>query len=166
MDFLILEEAMTKDQWLHSAQSWGLGLVLVGALMLAASPAEAIPVAGDYLFTSGLTGTFTSTGSSLSAWEIQFGPAAWSNLSSIIVFQNNADIFENDSFLTFDSLHLDWRVNRYIIPTRGLAEGSFSFSPVSSVPEPGTGLLVVTGILGFVGYHQWRLRKQNGLQAG
>ena len=93
MDFLILEEAMTKDQWFHSAQSWGLGLVLVGALILSASPAHAIPVAGDYQFTSGLSGTFTSNGNSLSAWEIQFGTLQFSS-SSDFVFRNEVDIFE------------------------------------------------------------------------
>ncbi len=154
-----------QDRWLHSFQSWSIGLVFVGMVMLAATPAEAIPVASDYLFTSGLTGTFTSTGSSLSAWEIQFGTLQFSS-SSDFLFRNEVDIFETDFFLSFVSLHIDWRVNRFIIPQASI-DSQFLFSPaVSSVPEPATGLLVLTGILGFVGYHQWRPRKQNELQAG
>ena len=51
-----------------------VGLSLLGGVaVVAPTQSYAIPVAGEYAFTSGLSGTFTSDGSKLTAWNI-LGP--------------------------------------------------------------------------------------------
>lgn len=45
-------------------------VLFTASIGMGPQPAQAIPTAGDYIFTSGLSGTFTSDGSMLTVWHI------------------------------------------------------------------------------------------------
>lgn len=158
---------MTKEQRLHSYWSLGMGLLLTVVLILTSAPAEAIPVAGNYLFTSGLSGSFTSNGSSLTAWSID--DLFFNNWSHTIPLQLVPTNEARNFFTHFstESLAIDWVHNEYVSASSlGLELNAFTITSASTpVPEPNSALLLGLGLLLLLGYG-WRQRRQAGMQIG
>ena len=146
-----------------------------------ARTAEAIPIAGDYTISSPfLNGTFTSTGTALSAWNFfdSLNNITWSGLP---VSPTNTAIELNTSSF-FDQLisslppHRTARVqiiwakdaHRAIVP-RGdedveIIRSLITITPISAaIPEPSTVLLFATGLLALEGY-RWRQRRRERIQ--
>jgi hypothetical protein len=159
-----------------------LGLVL-GLAVTAISPSSshAIPTAGDYIFTSGPTGTFTSTGTDLTAWSITdlFGKT-WSNLDNSLTLQSNGpDFFQQTGDpSTLNGVPELLRIVWTDLTTQHAGKvGSgccvatspipFTYTPVTAVPEPASLILVGLGfsLLALVRYLN-RQRRQGGLQIG
>ena len=157
-------------------------LLAVGAVsaLLTLSPptAHAIPVAGDYVFTSGLTGTFTSTGTSLSAWN--FGEVGsvlvYNNTNgSQIVNLNNALQFRAAINPSIQEIEINW--NPLSAPGQaGIVDYQnggqvrpyiYTYTPVTAVPEPPTVVLqgLALAVLALMGSIR-RQRHQAGLQVG
>lgn len=150
-----------------SAMVVGLGLCLVVSAT-APTPSHAIPVAGDYEFTNGLTGTFHSNGLSLTLWNITdpLGNVWQTGAPGTSVLINDITSFALISGVTAD-LSLNWRdggyqAHRFLISSKG----DFSFQAVTSqVPEPSSALLLLAGLCLLAGYG-WGQRRQAGLQIG
>ena len=150
----------------------GLGLVLglvLGLQLFTAATAHAIPVQGDYVFTSGLSGTFSSDGSKLTAWNI-IDPNAitWANtnLTQTVVFNDSSYLGLQSG--TAAQILLDWgRAHVNGNAGRQFFSNNFSFivAPPTAVPEPRSGSLLALGLLALLGYG-WRQRRQAGLQIG
>ena len=148
----------------------------LNALLTIAPPtAHAIPTAGDYVFTSGLTGTFTSTGSSLSAWQITDPSGNPYNSLTDTVVDNSPVLFAVKTGPDFPFLQLEWDISglgnhafQYVLDS-GFASGSLpmTFQAVSSssVPEPSAVVLLGIGLLALVGYVR-RQRHHAELQVG
>lgn len=159
-----------------------LGLVL-GLAITAMTPSSshAIPTAGDYIFTSGPTGTFTSSGTDLTAWSITdlFGKT-WSNLDNSLTLQaNGPDVFEQIGdpstlngvpellrivWTDLTTQHAGKMASGCCVATAPIP---FTYTRVTSVPEPASLILVGLGLslLVLVGYVN-RQRHQGGLQVG
>ncbi len=151
----------------------------LSAYILNPTPASAIPSAGDYVFTSGLTGTFTSSGTQLTSWNFTdpINDIPW--LSAFSPLSNNETSFFNEIFATLiggglpgtflnSSILINWVTNefratlqtdRFSPPIDAATEGPFSFRLDSGagnpVPEPSTVGLLTIGLLGLLAY-EWR----------
>ena len=146
-------------------------------LTLTAPAAHAIPVAGDYEFTSGLVGTFTSDGNQLTAWDFYASIVPqmhWRNDGATQVLDNNIHFFQA-RLLPGYFIGLSWPIPG-ILPRPAFNTGIFSNSyssilfsyetaPTTSVPEPSAGLLLLAGLVMLAGY-EWRQRRQTRLQIG
>ena len=144
----------------------GIGLVLTTTTP---TPSHAIPLAGDYAFTAGFTGTFTSNGSKLTEWNFTDSlGTSWT-----FDFDDGSMVLTNNA-VKFDVL----RGNREVVITWDNGSAIEITSPVgrtttavtwaatgANVPEAPTGSLVTLGLLALLGYG-WRQRRQAGLQIG
>ena len=139
-------------------------------------PAEAIPSAGDYTFSSTyVNGTFASTGTDLSSWSFSdtWDPSVTTNWSGPApLLPAGSSIFQNDVALLqlvgtlHRSLGIDWG-NGIVVSSRlepAPAGVNMPFT-VSAVPESSAGILLATGLLGIAGY-RWSQRRREGLQVG
>lgn len=159
-----------------------LGLVL-GLAITAMTPSSshAIPTAGDYIFTSGPTGTFTSSGTDLTAWSItDLSGKTWSNLdNSLTLLANGPNFFEQTGAQSAlnglpERLFISWTDLTTQISFK-IAEGccrttvplSFTYTSVAPVPEPASLVLMSLGLglLLLVDFVR-RRRRQGGLQVG
>lgn len=155
--------------------------------ILGPTPAQAIPVAGDYILTgsSNFVGSFTSDGSQLTAWSISYNPLSvtWNTLDACFGFsgdcvQTNTNISFNTYSTAFDNLYIDWgdtgattfcgllpciTTDRYSGDNQWVSE-SLTYAP-AAVSVPGTFWPFALGFLALVGY-DWRQRRQAGLQVG
>ena len=147
----------------------------------------AIPVAGDYVFTSGLTGTFTSDGTRLTAWTItgsygvtfignnpndasQSGPSFLDSLVSLDPGTHTipSTFFLGITYLTVGSSLIntvayleDW--GNFVHGSAGhIRQGTATYT---RVPEPSSTLLAGLGLLLLLGYG-WRQRRHPGPQIG
>lgn len=176
---------MTKER-LHSL--WSLGLVLLIGSLMFTTPAGAIPTAGNYQFTSGLTGTFTSTGFSLSEWSFtDVTGLHWANhMGSAPVLSNDKFLFRQHQFefppgadQTLNPfnriLTIDW-ATPILYNMRAIREGfipnlgppltlTWAIQPTATVPEPSSASMAGLGLLLLLGYGWWQ-RRQAGLQVG
>jgi hypothetical protein len=174
---------MMKGVAMHSYQTphcriglplaWVLGFVIV----VASGPVHAIPMAGNYAFTSGFTGVFTSDGSKLTAWDFK-DPSNyhWSDRITvdrepIIVHANDANGFGANvhNRILYNEVNLEYGhtnpfafrydfVNNRDDSGIGSGSGMGTFQVNSSVPIPSTFLPFVVGLLILVGYH-WRQQR-------
>ena len=169
-------------------------LIAVSALsaLLTLTPptAHAIPAAGDYVFTSGLTGTFTSDGNQLTAWAIQ------DPLLSTLIWTDTASTTQSaisDTTVSFftsigdtSTLLGDVRILQVLFTPEFPSDAfhaqhfvdagliNFASSPVTyevvsptSVPEPSAVVLqgLALGVLALMGYVR-RQQRHAGLQVG
>lgn len=147
-------------------------------------PAEAVPVAGDYILSSTfVNGTFTSTGTSLALWQFEdsWSLNTWSGPTPLAptgssVLVNDSNTFRQYILPQLPQLYLFWAppnsdFNSFCLHgCIGVQKGDYSFSgygsfEVNPVPEPSAVILVSTGLLGIAGY-QWSQRRREGLQVG
>jgi hypothetical protein len=159
-----------------------LGLVL-GLAITAITPSSshAIPTAGDYIFISGPTGTFTSSGTDLTAWSItDLSGKTWSNLdNSLTLLANGPDFFEQTGapstllspperiFISWTDMtaQISFKIDAGCCRTT--APLSFTYTSVASVPEPTSFALVGLGLgLLLLADYVRRQRRQGGLQIG
>lgn len=138
-----------------------LSLMSGGVAAVAPTTSYAIPLAGNYTFTSGLTGTFTSDGANLTAWDI-IGPLG-GHFTTGVTALNDPDLFI--TLLERPSLSLIWADQKFFedTVTGSLRTNTFTFSSIA-VPEAST---IVLGVLGLVGVMAcpWH-RRQAGHQRG
>ena len=137
-------------------------LLLIGTVV-AVPNALAIPLAGDYILSGDINGTFTSDGSKLTAWEFtsqNFNLAVW-NTSTSIVISNDASLFSAvvpiPSPWISDLLNLSWNGLFYaeqpIPDVFGVFRGPIT---ISAVPEPTTLLLLAVALLGLISIRDCR----------
>lgn len=162
----------TSLQWqAMKATVLGLGVVLA---VVVTNPSSShaisfpIPTAGTYVFTSGLTGSFTSDGAKLTDWNItDLLGQVWTPLTPVIASTNNPFVFGQVRAIN-ESFSLDWNMN-ITTATHGLqvTAGNFGFAASSAVPEASSGALagLGLGLLMLIDYVR-RERRQTGLQVG
>ena len=166
-------------------------LAVTALLTLTAPAAHAIPVAGDYVFTSGLTGTFTSDSTQLTAWAIQdpllstliLSDTAPPPQNTSAVDSNNSDAFYryigdlNTGLGEVRFLQVSWMPGfpadtftaaHYMdgVPIN-FSNGPVTFQAVSpgTVPEPSSVALLGLGLIALMGYIR-RQQRQAGVQVG
>ena len=153
----------------------------LSALLILPPPSHAIPVAGNYEFTSGLTGTFTSNGTQLTSWSFtdpldSLWHITWN--PTVRTISNNPSLFEQGDFfggrfgVLIFNVKIDWNSNHFDArrldttitpPIDGSLNGIYSFTPAGSpVPEPSTFGLLVAGLVALLAYK----RHHAGLQIG
>ena len=150
-------------------------LLAVGAVsaLLTLSPptAHAIPVSGDYVFTTGITGSFTSNGTKLTAWDFVLDGSAvtWrhDNTTQVVLANDGTAWFAQDTQATKEA-SIIWGLSAAGIDDL-LDRVTFNTISISykaaSVPEPSAGLLLLVGLVMLVGY-RWQQQRQTGLQVG
>ena len=148
------------------------GLCLTIICLGLSSPTYAIPVAGNYIFTNGLDGTFTSDGTKLTAWNITLQP-----LSSTVfcdacgqqTSSNDLSFFQaiDKSITPTEELSLSWMDKTWGLLQETQTTGTFDYKVVGTagVPEPSVVLLLSGGFLALALYG-WRQQRQIGLQNG
>lgn len=152
----------------------GLSIFMAGPLMTPA-PSHAIPNAGDYTFTSGLTGSFTSDGTALTAWNF-FDPTngpglIWSSsdLNQVAHINNAVGFLASQPNGTFapPTISLGWSGGEFTAfsplfspPTGLIPSQGFQYQ---SVPEGSSLWMLVPGLLAVLGYN-WMRRRQTGVQ--
>lgn len=139
-----------------------LGLSLMGgAAIVAPTNSYAIPSAGNYVFTSGLTGSFTSNGTSLTVWNI-VGPSSTHYLTGSTIL-NNSNTFTQ--VVGTKALGISWLLNGFgeggLNPLGGTLK---SVTYQLSVPEASTITLILLSLIGLL-FCSWR-RRQAGMQIG
>ena len=134
------------------------GLCLTMVCLGVSSPSYAIPIAGNYIFTNGLTGTFTSDGNHLTAWNITIP-----SLSSTVFCKacgqdtptNSSSIFVtiNKAVTPNEELSLFWSNNSWNFQSETLETGTFAYkAKPTGVPEPSVVLLLASGLLALALY--------------
>lgn len=145
------------------------GLCLTILCLGNSSPSEAIPLAGNYTFTNGLTGTFTSDGNQLTAWNISIP-----SLSTTIFCKacgqdtptNSSFIFvtANRSVTPNEELSLFWSSNSWNLQLETLESGTFTYrANTTGVPEPSLVMLLVTGLLA-ISLYAWQQGRPTAIQ--
>lgn len=131
------------------------------ATLLAPTTSDATPLAGNYVFTSGLTGTFTSDGAKLTAWNI-VGPLG-GHFTTDTTALNDSDLFI--TLLERPSLSLIWADQKFFedTVTGALRTNTFTFSR-TAVPEGSTMVLSVLGLIGVMAcsWHRHQASHQSG----
>lgn len=154
-------------RWKQVSQKAAMALIALslmgGVAAVAPTNSYAIPVAGSYAFTSGLTGTFTSDGSKLTAWDI-VGPLGGNFVTGSTVLNNSLAFTQG----VIPSLAIVWNLNKNVF-NGGFTEvksliqlpkgGTFTFG---AVPEASTVVLGALGLIGVMAF-SWR-RRQAGCQ--
>lgn len=161
-------------QYQHDLRTrvWSLvmGFTICSALtVLSPVPAQAIPSAGDYTFTSGFTGTFTSNGTSVTEYNFidAVGMLWLRRIPVILEMQNNVTYFAllND----FNGATLIWNwADGVFADCQGTAcrIGTMSYTgDLRTVPEHSSAVFIGLGLLLLHGYG-WRQRRATGLQIG
>lgn len=139
------------------------GLLTVG--LVAPNGSAAVPIAGEYVFTSGLTGTFTSDGNRLTAWFIDDPntDVVWNSANTLQEVTSNIDLHFITRFNsggdagTASRLEIVWDDLSFatLIRQNGsngedelrIDSGVIAFdSRRASVPEPSSFLSVLMGI--------------------
>jgi hypothetical protein len=146
------------------------GLCLTMVCLGVSSPSYAIPIAGNYVFTNGLGGTFTSNGTQLTAWNI-------TTLLSPTIFcaacGQQTSFNDSSSFVTIDKsitpneeLSISWANNSWGLLQETQSTGTFAYkAKIAGVPEPSVVLLLSGGLLALALYGRQQ-RRQTGLQVG
>lgn len=152
-----------------------LGFALVcGVTTITPATSHAIPVAGDYTFTSGFTGTFTSNGNAVTVWSF--------SVPSTIVLWTDSDPSvrpaTNGNTIFFAAtqagdVRIDWSNTSFTARLNltaggiGSFDGPFSYQLATNgtVPEPSSAVLTGVGPLLLLGYG-WRQRRHAGVQVG
>lgn len=153
--------------------------VLFSTAILTTS-ALAIPVAGDYTLASAfLNGTFTSNGTSLTNWSFTTNPASLNFTNLTVPFQaTNIPLVFSHNVPTLpprDEITIMWNPDSslnlhsasYFASNLQFFSGPATSTPITAtpgaIPEPATGLLLATGLLGLAGY-RWRQRRRERTQ--
>ena len=159
----------TKLHWPSvNAMVLGLGLCLAVSAVTPTT-SHAIPSAGDYTFTSGLTGTFTSDGTQLTKWSITDpGNFLWETPSTPSIDLNDTISFRIGTLDANNNLSILWPLNMFTWVEGGVIQAarSFAFAPnTQTVPEGTMIWLLALGLLALLGYDR-RQRRQVGVQVG
>ncbi len=153
------------NQWKRVSRKLAVVLMTLSLVGVAAAvnptSSYAIPSAGTYVFTSGLTGTFTSNGTSLTAWDI-LGPSGTDYLTGGTIL-NDSNTFTQ--IVGTHGLGISWLLN-------GFGEGSLNplggtlthVTYQRSVAEASTIILFLLSFVGLTVFSCWR--RQGGVQVG
>lgn len=114
----------TKLCWSSlKAMVFGLGLCLAVSA-ITPTTSHAIPSAGDYIFTSGLTGTFTSDGTQLTKWSITDpGNFLWETQSTPGIDLNDTTSFRIGTLDANNNLSILWPSNAFSWVEGGVIQG-------------------------------------------
>ncbi len=134
-----------------------LTVVFSFSALLAVSPAPsfAIPVAGDYIFTLGFSGTFTTDGNQVTAFDITV-PSGDRITTADVISDPFFSFNDATRFSPFD--HINgfggrWNTNLgdYFQPDVGnvIIDIAYATAPV---PEPAAGLLLLVGVVLLMAY--------------
>ena len=161
----------------HLSSVWAvlLGLALVfGVTTITPATSHAIPVAGDYTFTSGFTGTFTSNGNALTVWSFSVPSTIvrWTDSDPSVRPATNGNTIFFAATQAGD-VRIDWSSNSFTARLNltaggiGSFDGPFNYQPAinGTVPESSSAALTGVGLLLLPGYG-WRQRRHAGLQVG
>lgn len=146
------------------------GLCLTIVCLGVSSPTYAIPVAGNYVFTNGLGGTFTSDGTQLTAWNITtlLSSTVFCNACGQVTSFNDPSSFQtiDNSITPNEELSLSWANNGWGLLQETQSTGTFAYkAKTAGVPEPSVVLLLSGGLLALALYGRQQ-RRQTGLQVG
>lgn len=131
------------------------------------TPSLAIPVAGDHIFTLGFSGTFTTDGNQVTAFDITVPTGDRITTADVVpghpTTVNDAGMFAPVN--TVNSFAVRWNTDlgQYFQPGVGNTIIDIAYA-TASVPEPPAGLLILIGLVLLAGYG-WR-HQQAGLQVG
>ena len=162
----------------HMLMSVMVVVVFSALLAVSAPSAHAIPIAGDYTFTSGLIGTFTSNGNELTAWDITdpFG-VSYVGTSPTDSDFNEPQIFRDYQLSPFYVFTIRWDPNSSVsfqstaltashTTILDVRRGQAFYEPApAGVPEPSSGLLVLAGLFVLL-VHGVRRSYRTGAQIG
>ena len=114
--------------------------VVIACTSLSPRVSHAIPIAGDYVFTSGLTGSFTSNGTRLTVWAItDSSNFLWTNVGSTAsifpVMINTSDFFNQVDPTSGRGIAINWRTSLETFTAVTLV--STAFAALLSTPASG-----------------------------
>ncbi len=145
------------------------GLCLTMVCLGLSSPSYAIPIAGNYTFTNGLTGTFTSDGSQLTAWDItvpSLSSTVFCDACGQQIPTNDISFFHtiNKSITPNEELSISWSNNSWSLLQETLETGTFDYKgKAAGVPEPSFVMLFASGLLA-VFLYGWQQRRRTVFQ--
>lgn len=161
-----------------------VGFGVVAALVtLPPAVSHAVPVAGDYVFSAGLAGSFHSNGTFLDSWHMQIPDTAAvfdDTFSNQVILRNDSQVFWDRNvlpFITVDyfDLVIVWPLNFSQLSVKLIDREDVVFDhpsiieyfPTSptAVPEPPSISLLMLAILALLGYG-WRKQRQARLMIG
>ncbi len=143
------------------------GLCLTIVSLGLSSPSYAIPIAGDYVFTNGLTGTFTSDGSQLTAWNITVpSPSSitFCNACGQLTSFNDSFIFDtiDKSITSNEELSISWPDKTWSLLQETLSSGTFDYK-AAGVPEPSLVTLLASALL-TLSLYRWQQHRRTVFQ--